>query len=158
MINYELIEAHFKALRNTYVKRISRRAGTPEAAEDIVQEAYCRALKYSHSFIDGNLDKWISTIIGNALRDYMNAERGYISVEPSEDDELAPEVLYPRRVMKEVFERIALLSEDQQEILTLFFKQEYTARDISYITHHSQNKCDKIIQKFRKELYKEYHD
>jgi RNA polymerase sigma factor (sigma-70 family) len=155
-MNFDQIEQHYKEHRNTYVKRISRRAGTPEAAEDIIQEAYCRALKYSYSFIGGDLDKWISTIIGNALRDYMNGERGYIPVEPSEDDELAPEVLYPRRVMKEVFGRIALMSADQQEILNLFFIQEYTAKDISCITPHSQNKCDKVIQKFRKELRKDY--
>lgn len=158
MINFQEIEDHFRKQRNNYVKKITRRSGTPEAAEDIVQEAYTRALKYSHSFIQGDLDKWMSTIIGNTLRDYMNAERGYTPVEPKEDDELAPEVLYPRRVMKEVYDRIELMSKDQQEVLNYFFRQEYTAKEISEITFFTQNKCDKIIQKFRKELKELYRE
>lgn len=156
-MNYKPIEEHYNAMRSTYIKRISRRAGTPEAAEDVVQEAYARALKYSYSFIGGDLDKWMSTIIGNALRDYMNMERGHSGVDWSEE-ETAPEELAPAAMKREVLELISTKKDDHREVLEMFYKQEHSAMDISQLTEHSYAKCHKIIQRFREELKELYKD
>jgi DNA-directed RNA polymerase specialized sigma24 family protein len=59
--------------------------------------------------------------------------------------------------MREVFELIDTKSEAQKEVLNLYFHQEYSAIDISRITHINYSTAHQIIQRFRnelKELYK----
>jgi predicted DNA-binding protein YlxM (UPF0122 family) len=51
-----------------------------------------------------------------------------------------------------VFELITTKSLMQQEILTLFFEQDYKPIDISRCTQHSYSKCHQIIRRFRQEL------
>lgn len=156
---FPLIEKHYKDNRQQLMKRMTFRAGTPEGAEDIIQEAYYRALKYQNSFNGVHFGKWFSTILNNCLKEYKNLENGY-SLEEF-DEELAEGLScrsYPEHVMREVFELIETKSEVQKEVLGLFFKQEYSAMDISRITDYSYAQCHQIIQRFRnelKELYKE---
>lgn len=147
------IETHYKENRLKLVKRMTWRAGTPEDAEDIVQEAYARALKYREAFDGDHFDKWFNTILNNCLRESKNIENGHAA---EQFDEEAAEGLacphYSNHVMKEVFELIDTKSLVQQEILGLFFKQEYTAIDISRITEYSYANCHQIINRFKNEL------
>lgn len=147
------ITEHYVANRQKLVKRMSFRAGSTEAAEDIIQEGYYRALKYYASFNGDNLDRWIGVIINNALREHKNQEKGYTPVEYDElDMEGTPEINYPRHVMREVFELIDTKSPVQIEVLRLYFQQEYSAKDISELTEYTYAKCHQIIQRFREEL------
>ena len=41
-------------------------------AEDIVQEAYERAIRYRRSYNGAEFDKWLNTILNNCLRDNRN--------------------------------------------------------------------------------------
>lgn len=153
-----LIEQHFKDHRQKLVKRLTRRAGTEWAAEDILQEAYYRALKYVDSFnplLD--MDKWMNTIINNSLREYKNQEKGYSPVEFDEEEtEGQASVEFPQHVMWQVYDIIATKSEEQQEILQLYFRQEYSAKDISEITPHKYKMVHQTIQRFRNELKELY--
>ena len=60
--------------------------------------------------------------------------------------------------MKEIFELINTKSEVQIEILNMYFKQEFSAKDIAAITEHSYSKTHQIIQRFRNELKELYRD
>ena len=151
-MSYEQVEDHFLRQRNKYVKRMTFRAGTVEGAEDVVQEAYVRALKYIKSFNGENMDNWMNTIMNNCLREYKNQEKGYSGAEFDDEDAEAPCTEYPRSVMREVFELINTKSVDQMEVLNLYFQQEYSAKDISELTLHSYSKCHQIVQRFRNEL------
>lgn len=156
------IKTHYCANRQRLVKRLSFRAGTAEAAEDVVQEAYYRALKYRRSF-SGNwedeeaVDKWFATILNNSLREYKNIERGHPQVEyvdDSEDGEDFSDI--PVHVMRDVYELIDTKTPVQQEVLRLFFHQDYSAKDIAAITEYSYTTCHQIIQRFRNELKELY--
>lgn len=154
------IETHYVKNKDRLIKRVSFRVGNTAAAEDIVQTAYERAIRYLKTFRGEFFDRWFTTILNNALREYQNTERGYV-YRDDEDEEMSEDTScphYPARVMAEILRMIEGRSEDQQEVLTLYFHQEYTATDISRITPHSYAKTHQIIQRFRNELkgiYKE---
>ena len=150
------VEQHYRKNFNTLVKRLTKRAGTSWSAEDVVQGAYERAIKYYRPLADEDFEKWFSIVISNSLRDFLAAERGY---SPMFDEENVTEEApyegcphYPEEIMREVFDLILTKSEVQIEILSLHFKHELSATDISQITDYSYAKTHQIIQRFRNEL------
>lgn len=154
-----LIEEHYQANRSKLVKRMTFRSGTEWDAEDIVQEAYARAIKYVASFDGRNFDNWFNTILNNSLREYKNSEKGFStsSIEEEEELEGAPCNQYNKLIVEEIYEIINTKSENQIEVLTLFFQNGYTGRDIARITNHTYAATHQMIQRFRnelKELYK----
>jgi RNA polymerase sigma factor (sigma-70 family) len=151
-----ILEEHYRTNKAKLVKRLSFRAGTTWAAEDVVQEAYLRAWKYFGSLSDPKeFPKWFSTILNNCLVDYKNLERGQI---PEYEEEDPAFLRYPEMIVRDVFKMIAARPKAAQEILTLYFKQEYTAVDISRITEYSYAQVHKTIQLFRNELKEIYRE
>lgn len=152
------IEKHYRANRNKLVKRMAFRSRSDNYAEDIVQEAYERALKYRKSCTPDQFDQWLNTILNNCLRDYRNVENGHPQDAPYEEDEeegvACPS--YSNQIMKEVYELIDTKPLIHQEILNLYFKQEYSAIDISRVTQHSYANCHKVVSRFRQELKELY--
>lgn len=156
-----VIEKHYIANRDRLIKRVSFRiGGNFHGAEDIVQTAYERAIRYRYSF-DGDLfDKWFSTILNNSLREYQNIERGYTQVDEDVEEEAESPSCphFPLHIMREVFELIDTKSEIQMEVLTLYFRYEYSAIDISRITAIPYGTAHQIIQRFRNELKELYRE
>jgi len=151
------IEQHYLKNRQRLVKKMTFRAGSPQNAEDIIQESYYRALKYYNSFNGEDFNKWFSTILNNCLREFKNIEKGYSLDEFNEEDaERIHCTFYPSQIWVQVFQRIHQKSPDQREVLILFFKYEYSARDISHITDFTYAKIHQIIQRFRNELKEIY--
>ncbi len=150
------ITEHYAAHKDTLIKKMVRRAGTEWAAEDIVQETYYRALKYSDSFRGEELSKWINTIYNNCLREYKNQERGYTQIDDESEEASYECPTYVRHVMKDVYELINTKSVQQKEILFLYFQQEYNAKSISEITEYTYHNVHKIISRFREELRQLY--
>lgn len=150
---YQFIENHYITNRQRLVKRMSFRAGTPQAAEDIVQTAYERALRYHQSCDRSRFDQWFSMLMNNALRDMKNEEKGYSNIEITEEEaESLSCPHYPERIMAEIYELLDTKSEIQIEVLSLHLKQGYRAIDIARLTDHSYSKCHHIIERFRNEL------
>lgn len=156
-MSYEIIEKYYVESREKLVKRFTYRAGSTEGAEDVVQEAFSRALKYVKSF-NGEIERWMSMILNNSLRAYKNEEKGYTPIDYEEEEGEVPPEHYPRHVMREVYQLIQTKSLDQIEVLMYYFQQEYSAKDISEITDHSYAKCHQIIQRFRNELKELYRE
>lgn len=154
-----LIERHYLLNRQKIVKRMYFRSGSEAAAEDIVQTAYERAIRFQRTWSGEHFDRWFTTILNNAMREYQNREKGYV-YRDEEDEETsdAPCPHYPARVMAEIMQMIEERSDDHKEILTLYFHQEYSATDISQITEHSYAKTHQTIQRFRTELKEIYRE
>lgn len=151
------IEKHFKENREKLVKRMTFRCGVREDAEDIVQEAYYRALRYIRSCQDDNFEKWLSTILNNCLREQKNIQMGH-SADVFEEEEAEGTQCphYSDHIMREVFKLIDTKSDVQREVLNLYFRQEYSAIDISRLTNYSYAQCHQIILRFRNELKQLY--
>jgi RNA polymerase sigma-70 factor (ECF subfamily) len=61
----------------------------PHDAEDVVQEAYLRALRYFDSFRGDDGKAWLLTIVRNTFYSWHRQKRGGISLEPDGADEIA---------------------------------------------------------------------
>lgn len=135
------------------------RAGTVWAAEDVVQTAYERAIRYRRTFNKDDFGKWFNTVLNNALRDYQAEERGYTPIDLENDEAATLDCPhFPEHIMREIHELIETKSLDQIEVLNLFFKQGYSPVDIASITEHSYAKSRQIVQRFRNELKELYSD
>lgn len=135
------------------MKRLTFRAGTEWDAEDVIQDAYERAIRYHTSFDGTNFERWFNTILNNALREHKNNEKGFANTTFDEDEvEGTPCTHFSDRIVTEVNELIQTKSLQQIEVLTLWFNQEYSAVDISRVTDLSYSAAHQIIQRFRNEL------
>jgi RNA polymerase sigma factor (sigma-70 family) len=151
------VEQHYIENQRKLLKRLQFRAGTEWDAQDVLHDAYERALKYIHSFKGDNIGPWFNTIMNNALREHKNASKGFATSSfDEEDEEGVPCNHYSERVVKEINDLIDTKSVVQMEVLKLHFQQDYSARDIARISEHSYNNCQKIIVRFKQELKELY--
>lgn len=148
---FPLIEKHYQENHKMLFKRFIFRAGGEENAQDIVQEAYYRAMRYFGSYRpEEDFNRWFSIILNNCLREFKNIEKNHNTIEQLEEDVQCPS--FPQHMMRDVYKIIQEKPLVQKEVLMLYFKQEYAAIDISRITEYSYANCHKIIQRFREEL------
>lgn len=148
-----IVTLHYKENYRKLIKKMTFRAGTEWDAEDVVHEAYARALRYIDSFDGRDFNRWFTTILNNCLREHKNNEKGLTHQSFDEDDvDGTPCTHYPDRVIQEIYDLIDTKSVAQIEVLSLHFKQGYSARDISKITDHPYKATHQIILRFRNEL------
>lgn len=152
------IEALFRKNRRYYVQVMSSiLRGDWGAAEDVVQEAFCRALYYQDSFDKrrAKLATWFNKILFNALRDVQ--KEGRITPAPLNLD-YSSEDLFEEMDLKETVEfhnhlseRIGEVRNDyHQRILILFFINGYTSREISEVEEKtSVSNVTTIVGRFR---------
>jgi RNA polymerase sigma factor (sigma-70 family) len=139
------------------MKKMTFRAGTEWDAEDVIQESYARALKYYKSFDGSNFDRWFNTILNNTLREHKNNEKGLVTTSFEEEEMGGTPCTYlPDRVVDEIYTLIDTKSNVQIEVLTMYFRHGYSAKDISCITEYSYAATHQIIQRFRNELKELY--
>jgi RNA polymerase sigma factor (sigma-70 family) len=151
------IAQHYQDNRIKLIKRLTFRTGTEWAAQDVLHDAYERAIRYIKSFNGDNFDKWFNTILNNTLREYKNNAKGFATSSFEEDENegtACPHI--PNTTVNEIEELINTKSIAQIEVLNLWFLQEYSAKDISSITNHSHSSCRQIIKRFRDELKEIY--
>jgi RNA polymerase sigma factor (sigma-70 family) len=147
------IEQHYKDNYRKFVKRMTFRAGSEFDAEDIVQDAYERAIRYSNKATVLNFDKWFNMLLNNSLKDFKSNEKGFSSSVFDEDENEGTACdNYPSRIVIEINQLIETKSVAQIEVLNLWFKEEYSPVDISRITLHSHSSARQIIKRFRDEL------
>lgn len=158
-MSYEIIEKHFKHNKDWYVKKILRRAGSIQNAEDIVQEAYYNVLKYSHKFIPGmDFNAWFYRVLGNCLKRYKRMEHS--GHDEFGEDCLANECVDPmyfEEVNRRIYDAIQREErEDVREVLSLYFIYDFHFREINEISRLSYRNIVFHISKFRKELKEGY--
>lgn len=150
------LETHYKENRLRLLKRLTFRAGTEWDAEDVLHDAYERAVKYASSFNGNDFGAWFNTILNNALKAHKNASKGhYVSLDDIEEEGV-PCSHYSDKMLKEVFALVEEKPSPQQEILFLHIKHDYTAVDISRITNNTYPNCHQVIRRFREEIKERY--
>lgn len=157
-ITNELIEQHYREFYPKLVKRMSFRAGTVWAAEDVVQTAYERAIRYKEACDPERFIPWFKVILDNAFYAYKNQENGYTPL-PEDYDEAEDELPYRvKELMREINELIDTKSVVQIEVLKLYFNNHYSVTDIAAITPYAYKMIHQIVQRFRNELKELYKD
>lgn len=152
---FSVIESHYKDRYASLVKSMSFKLGNHHLAEDTVQEAYYRAMKYRNSCQPERFDQWFTTVLRNCIRDTLREQEGRPG--PLEDDDSGTECTsYPNKVMSEIVDLIQQMEGSQREVLELHFMREYKPIDISRVTDSSYAKTHQIIQRFRNDLKDRY--
>lgn len=152
------IEQHYRDNFSTLVKKYSRSMGSVHSAEDVVQEAYYRALKYGSTYNGTNFDGWFGRILINSLRDFKAAERGR-GIEQEADEQTLGTISeqgLDAKTIKEIKELISTKSVQHREILNLYFIHGYKLRDILAIVDMKRKTVDQCLQRFKKELKEIY--
>lgn len=152
------IEEHYRANFNTLVKRYKRPLGSEQAAEDVVQEAYVRCLKYQHTWDSSQeFTPWFSIILRNAFRDQLSSERGISFEELDEFDYRIEDTerIDDLRAALELY--IPRESLAHQPSLKLFFLSDYNCKEISEITELTHSNVRYIVSAFRKKFLLRYN-
>jgi RNA polymerase sigma factor (sigma-70 family) len=152
----ELLEKYYRENFDTLRKKIKNRAGTEWNAEDIVQEAFLRAIKYWSSYNPerGRIETWFGIILNNALKDYMKSDRLLGMAYEIDEDKIDPVVVDWDELTKDR-DIDSILSDKtgfRLEILTLALKHNYSPKEIAQVTDGNRHTISQYLWEFKQEL------
>ena len=157
----DIIEKHYRHNRLVLVKRMRWRTGDERDAEDVVQEAYCRAIQYADSFKMGlPFNLWFQRILNNCLKDFKREHKGYLHVEIDEEELGGEECSGVNKKTQEEIEReIDQVSNlKHKEILSLYFVHDYPLRDINHLVDEKYRNIALIVGRFKTQMRKKYSE
>jgi len=133
------LEAAFLAWNEQFFRYVFARIRQQEVAEDIVQDAFTKAWEKRHSFQSGraSLRTWLFTIVVNTMRDHFRRQKRR-GTDPL-DDEIADDIDIVHDVDTVVMSEFVLaclrmLSEREQELLTLRYINALSIQEVCHIT------------------------
>ena len=137
-------------------KRVSNRAGGAYNAEDVVQEAFARALKYWDTYDPNNkeLGAWFNTILNNTLKDFKREELMYgMCIEFDENLYKGTELsLTNHHMINKVKDLINAKCAHTREILSLYYLKGYKPQDIEHILDVSNKSIREAVWRFKGEV------
>lgn len=155
----KIIDAYYRENYDALVKRLSYRLGTRENAEDTVQEAFTRAVKYYES-CSVDFDRWFKVLLANAVKDAQGDMRmaGLTKSIDDATDELEP--IIPDHV-KDFFrghmDKLSLTKPSyNKEVVRLNILFGYDPREISEQLDLSINFVKNSLKAFTKEVKEIY--
>ena len=155
------IDALYKDKRKQYISMMSGiLQGDRAAAEDVVQEAFTRAIKFWKSYDEkrGKLATWFNRILFNSLRDVQKEMRGH---PPSHDMDFSVQDVFTNSNLSDNPEFFNFVSESvgnvdndyHKRILELFFLLGYTSTEISQIEEGATvSNVTTVVNRFRKQI------
>ncbi len=153
-----VIEKFYVENYKKLVKRVYGRTRDVNLAEDIVQEAFARALKYYDK--PDNFEFWFNTILENARKAYMNAERrsGCVdSVELEEEHLVIDESEWADDMMKRLEAEIAAVpDESYRNLLYLVFVRGFKPREALEVVDVNTVNVRMVIKRFKDDFTRKY--
>tara|TARA_R110000772_G_scaffold64122_2_gene143393 strand:- start:5271 stop:5768 length:498 start_codon:yes stop_codon:yes gene_type:complete len=158
-----MIEKYHKAHYDILVKRFTNRAGSVWNAEDVVSEGFVRALTYSDSYDPKKkeLGAWINTIMNNSLKNFKQADRLMgMSIEFNEvKNGGIPMGEIASVCRSDIYRMIQEESAgDKVEILNLYFRNNYTPKDIQEVLDIPRGTVLSTITRFVRKVKDRYED
>lgn len=155
-----VLEEFYKERRDDLVRRLSYGAGTQWNAEDVLQEAFVRALTYWDTFDPEHkeLGAWFSTILKNSLRDFKRDEWLFGMGEEFDEDQYDPQemTLKEDELIRKIYELVEGKLDHQQEVLLLYFEKHYSFSDIHKITGLKLTAIKSVVARFKAEVKERY--
>jgi len=155
---YRQIEAHYRENFQSLVKRYAHFIHHRERAEDIIQEAYCRALQYWESYdTERPFDKWFNSIISSALKENKRTEtmHGMVDISEAMDVPIKPAAI-PAVIVNQVMKRINEHDQQSADILRMVFLKHMRPVEIAKVVDANANAIRKLVQRFREEIKRDY--
>lgn len=155
-----ILAEFYKERREDLLRRLNYGAGSPEAAEDVLQEAFVRALIYWDTFNPEHkeLGAWFNTIMRNSLRDFKREEWLFGMGEEFDEELYDPQEMpiNESELVKKIYELVDDKIADHQEILLLYFEKHYSPKDIANITEFKVKTIKQVVWRFKTEVIERY--
>lgn len=142
--------------RDLFVSLMVRRGCAPCDAEDIVQEAFCRALRFADKWKSerGAISTWFNSILYNCFNDWNDGDLVLPqSMAPEEMTEDLEEVFTLPDMAKEL---VRLIDDypnlEHRDILQLTMVQGFADRDTADIMGVTHEKVRKVKYDFKKRV------
>lgn len=156
----ELSERYYRENANKLVKAYTRKAGSVENAEDIVQEAFTLALRYADSYDERycNFKAWFDRILLNAFRLKLREERRLGMTDELDEDVIEQEEmkLFDKSLIGRIKDDMDKRPAHIAEQLNLFFFKEYGIKQISLVTGIPFRTVDSTVNRFKNEMREKY--
>jgi RNA polymerase sigma factor (sigma-70 family) len=157
----EIIQQLYVDKYQDFVKIASRLiGGDMYSAEDIVQEAFKRALEYKDSYDEqfGTVMKWFNSILFRCAIDFKKEERlGGMGTELTDDDVVVKDDFgNHNKTLEEIKKDIDALGGENRQICYLYFIKQYKPREIVQITGASSNSVRTAVKRFLQQLREKY--
>ncbi len=156
----KMLEAYYAKNYDKLVKIYTRRADTHWNAEDVVQDAFTKALSSLDRYdVLRPFEGWFIKILENSLKDYMRSENNYgmgmefdenhvEAIEEDHDEDLSP---YLKKCIEET-------KRPTRDILHLTYVCGYTPREIVKRIGVNYRTCTQTLFRFKKRMVKEMGD
>jgi RNA polymerase sigma factor (sigma-70 family) len=154
------IEEFYRKNFDIKVRLITRlMLGDKSSAEDIVQEAFCRAIKFEDTFDErvASFETWFNSILFNCFREHKNM---MFNKPINNTQELCPEHLIQeinadnseerRRIIEHKIRKVP--NSIHRRVLTLFFIYGYNSREIGQLGEVTQTNVTTIVTRFREKF------
>lgn len=156
----EQIQELYETKREDLVHLYRSRAGNNDI-EDLVQEAFYRALFYKDTYREElvDLEFWFVGIINNCLKDLLREKQNGASMHDPLNDEALVFDQDDDGLNKAIMQEVAKKSGDAKQICYLYFVIGYSLSDIQKIVGSSYSNVDNVVNRFKillREKYPEY--
>lgn len=155
----EQIDKLYEEEYDNLVRMYRSRAGANDV-EDLVQEAFYRAIYYKDSFNGDliSLDRWLSGILENCLLDLYTEKRNGSSLHNELTSECAviDPVYCADEVNKVLSKEIGKKNESQRSILYLYFMCGNELREIQKIVGGSYLNINSVVFRFKELIRSTY--
>ncbi len=152
----KLIEDFYNKERKLLLKKLNNRAGSPENAEDILQESFARALQYQSSFDSERqeLGAWFNTIMNNTLKTFKRDERSMGTYVELDEEEIEPILMSTTNqdTIARIKEAINSKEGDDRTVLHLYFIEQYKPREIMTILDTNNKRINYVVNMFKVEM------
>lgn len=150
-----IIENYYRHNYPSLIKLARRRIGNYSLplAEEAVQEAFVRALKYFHTYKrQDQFDKWFKRILNNCINYIKAQERGRgVTFNLNIDiEELDRGMSFELPI--DILEQMRDLSERDKQIIELYFFAGFKSREISEFVNVKHDNVRRIILLFRRSI------
>lgn len=152
----DIIKNHYKENYDLLVKRMARRLDSVEDGEDVVQEAFTRAIQYYKSWTGNRFENWFNVILSNTYKRFVSERRMGGLSKPLDDslEEIEPiTVDYLDTIASsELKALINKRGSRDKDILMLNIFYGYSWSEIAAILCISKKAIDGVVYRFNLEL------
>lgn len=158
MTRNDIISEHYIVNFDKLVKRAKWRVPNHSLylAEEVVQEAYTRALKFFKAYSPerGDFGAWFNRIYNGCVADCIKSENGNLPSFDNIDENLEPFIIdnnawVPKDMAIRIKEGIEAQKPEVAEVLNMFFLMGMKASDIAECTNQSHANVRQMIYRFR---------
>tara|TARA_R110002050_G_scaffold291167_2_gene445429 strand:+ start:6100 stop:6579 length:480 start_codon:yes stop_codon:yes gene_type:complete len=149
------LDIFYRKYYDKHLKTISRILYKDhDAAKDIVQEAYCKAVKYQDVYDKdrASLHTWFNKILFNTLRDFQKTHKKGNVIVDRDIDELSQEdhLNLDRETYATFEDKIdSIRNLSHRRIVVLHYIVGYSCREVAYMENTTVNNVTTICSRFR---------